>query len=53
MLRLSANFFFYYIFREEILLIDFLPENTHKMILKELTKHSQNTSKKCILVLSA
>ena len=46
MLRLSVNFFCYYIFREENLPIDSLPESTHKMTEKVLTRHSQNTSKK-------
>ena len=51
MLRLSVHFFCNDIFREKNLLIDFLPENTHKMTLKVLTIHSQNASKKCILVM--
>ena len=34
MLRLSVNFFCYYIFREENLLTDFLPENTQKITHK-------------------
>ena len=45
MLRLSVNVFCYYIFREENLIIDFLPENTHKMTRQAPTKHSQNASK--------
>ena len=49
MLRVSLNFFWYYIFRKENLLTDFLPENTHKMTHKVRIKHSQNSSKKSIL----
>ena len=51
MLRQSVNHFCYYIFREQNLLIDFMRESTNKITLKVLTKHSQNTSQKCILIL--
>ena len=51
MLRLSVNHFCYYIFREQNLFIDFMPESTNKITLKVLTKRSQNTSQKCILIL--
>ena len=45
MLRLSVNFFCYFIFREENLLIYFLQENTYKMTHKMLLKHSKTTNK--------
>ena len=42
MVTLSVNFCCYSIFQEGNLLIDYLPEITHKMTSKVLTNHSQN-----------
>ena len=45
MVTLSVNFCCYSIFQEGNLLIDYLPEITHKMTSKVLTNHSQMTYK--------